>query len=85
MAGIDMRLEPGAYRELHWHRAVCHAYLFFAATRLMIISTQNEWALVMNGSVRVSAVDTDGSNTIDDLNAGDVSLENTQRRLVNLG
>lgn len=53
MAGIDMRLEPGAYRELHWHRA-------------------NEWALVMNGSVRVSAVDTDGSNTIDDLNAGDV-------------
>lgn len=21
MAGVDMRLEPGAYRELHWHVA----------------------------------------------------------------
>jgi hypothetical protein len=24
MAGVDMRLEPGAYRELHWH--VCKVY-----------------------------------------------------------
>jgi len=23
MAGVDMRLEAGAYRELHWHKAVC--------------------------------------------------------------
>lgn len=27
----------------------------------------------MNGSVRVAAVDTDGKNFVDDLNAGDVS------------
>lgn len=27
----------------------------------------------MNGSVRVAAMDTDGANFVDDLNAGDVS------------
>ncbi|KAF2183581.1 oxalate decarboxylase [Zopfia rhizophila CBS 207.26] len=53
MAGVDMRLEPGAYRELHWHVAA-------------------EWALVLNGSVRVQAVDEDGRTFVDDLTKGDV-------------
>jgi oxalate decarboxylase family bicupin protein len=53
MAGVQMRLEPGAYRELHWHIA-------------------NEWALVLNGSVRVPVVDSNGESFVDDLNAGDV-------------
>lgn len=53
MAGVDMRLEEGAYRELHWHKA-------------------NEWAIVMNGSVRVEAVNEDGQTFVDDLSAGDV-------------
>lgn len=53
MAGVDMRLEPNAYRELHWHKA-------------------NEWALVLNGSVRVNAVNEAGATFDDDLQAGDV-------------
>jgi oxalate decarboxylase/phosphoglucose isomerase-like protein (cupin superfamily) len=53
MAGVDMRLEPNAYRELHWHQA-------------------NEWALVLNGSVRLNAVDEAGATFEDDLQAGDV-------------
>ncbi|KAK8167811.1 RmlC-like cupin domain-containing protein [Phyllosticta citrichinensis] len=53
MAGVDMRLEPNAYRELHWHK-------------------QNEWALMLNGSVRIASMDEDGQSFVDDLQAGDV-------------
>lgn len=53
MAGVDMRLEEGAYRELHWHKAA-------------------EWSYVLNGSVRVQAVNEKGETFVDDLNAGDV-------------
>ena len=53
MAGVDMRLSPNAYRELHWHSA-------------------NEWSYIMNGSVRVQAVNENGQTFIDDLDAGDV-------------
>jgi hypothetical protein len=53
MAGVDMRLEPGGYRELHWHKAA-------------------EWSYVLNGSVRVQAMNEQGQTFVDDLNAGDV-------------
>ncbi|KAI0846753.1 Bicupin, oxalate decarboxylase/oxidase [Daldinia vernicosa] len=53
MAGVDMRLAPNAYRELHWH-------------------TSGEWALVLKGSVRVAALDSDGATFVDDVTAGDV-------------
>jgi len=53
MAGVDMRLEEGAYRELHWHKAA-------------------EWAIVLNGSVRVQAMNDLGQTSIDDLNTGDI-------------
>ncbi|KAJ5937500.1 hypothetical protein N7454_003842 [Penicillium verhagenii] len=53
MAGVDMRLEPGGYRELHWHVAA-------------------EWSLVLNGSCRIQAVNSDGQTFVDDLTAGDV-------------
>ncbi|KAJ9223914.1 hypothetical protein DTO027B5_493 [Paecilomyces variotii] len=53
MAGVDMRLEAGAYRELHWHVAA-------------------EWSLVLNGSVRIQAVNENGETFVDDVGAGDV-------------
>jgi len=53
MAGVDMRLEPNAYRELHWHKA-------------------NEWSLILNGTVRLNAVNEAGETFTDDLQAGDV-------------
>lgn len=53
MAGVDMHLEPNAYRELHWHQA-------------------DEWSLILNGSVRISAVNEAGQTFTDDLQAGHV-------------
>lgn len=53
MAGVDMRLEPWAYRELHWHKA-------------------NEWSIILNGSVRITAVNEAGEVFADNLQAGDV-------------
>ena len=53
MAGVNMHLEPNAYRELHWHKA-------------------NEWALILNGTVRLNAINEEGATFTDDLQAGDV-------------
>ena len=53
LAGVDMALEPGAYRELHWHK-------------------QSEWAYVLRGSCRISAVDQEGRTFLDDVRAGDL-------------
>ncbi|MEV1332524.1 oxalate decarboxylase family bicupin [Micromonospora costi] len=53
LSGVDMALEPGAYRELHWHK-------------------QSEWAYVLRGSCRISAVDQEGRNFLDDVRAGDL-------------
>jgi oxalate decarboxylase len=53
MAGVDMRLKPGAIRELHWHK-------------------ESEWAYMLAGSARISAVDAQGRNFIDDVGVGDL-------------
>ncbi|KAF2193745.1 Bicupin, oxalate decarboxylase/oxidase [Zopfia rhizophila CBS 207.26] len=53
MAGVNMRLSPNAYRELHWHKA-------------------GEWALMLNGSVRIAAINEEGQSFVDDVTAGDV-------------
>ncbi|KAF2657877.1 oxalate decarboxylase, secreted [Lophiostoma macrostomum CBS 122681] len=53
MAGVNMRLEPHAYRELHWHK-------------------EAEWALMLNGTARIAAVNEQGQTMQDDLAAGDV-------------
>jgi oxalate decarboxylase len=53
MAGVDMRLKPGAIRELHWHK-------------------EAEWAYMLAGSARITAIDQDGRSFIDDLGVGDL-------------
>jgi oxalate decarboxylase family bicupin protein len=53
LAGVDMRLEPNAYRELHWHK-------------------QTEWSLILNGTIRLSAMNEAGETFVDDLGPGDV-------------
>lgn len=53
LAGVNMRLDVGVIRELHWHQ-------------------QAEWAYVLKGNVRVTALDIDGGNFIDDLEEGDL-------------
>ncbi|KJZ76105.1 Oxalate decarboxylase oxdC [Hirsutella minnesotensis 3608] len=53
LAGVNMRLNTGVYRELHWHK-------------------EAEWAYVLEGEVRVTAIDYDGGTFVDDLKKGDL-------------
>jgi oxalate decarboxylase len=53
LAGVNMRLKPGAIRELHWHK-------------------EAEWAYMLAGRARITAVDQDGRNFIDDVGVGDL-------------
>ena len=53
LAGVDMRLNPGGVRELHWHK-------------------EAEWAYMLIGRARISAIDQDGRNFLDDVGVGDL-------------
>jgi oxalate decarboxylase len=53
MAGVNMRLNAGGVRELHWHKA-------------------SEWAYLLYGTARITAMDYDGNYFIDDIGVGDV-------------
>jgi oxalate decarboxylase len=53
LAGVNMRLKPGAMREMHWHK-------------------EGEWSYMISGQARITAVDADGRNFIDDVSAGDL-------------
>src|ERR1700730_17592540 len=53
IAGVNMRLNAGGARELHWHKAA-------------------EWAYMLYGTARVTAVDTKGRNFVDDVGVGDL-------------
>lgn len=53
LAGVQFGLEPGGYREVHWHK-------------------QSEWAYVLRGSCRISVVDQEGRNFLDDVKQGDL-------------
>ncbi|KAM0328741.1 hypothetical protein ACHAQA_005154 [Verticillium albo-atrum] len=53
LAGVNMRLDHGAIRELHWHK-------------------EAEWAYVLEGKVRVTALDYEGGNFVADLEKGDL-------------
>jgi oxalate decarboxylase len=53
LAGVNMRLNAGGVRELHWHKA-------------------SEWAYMLQGKARVTAVDPDGRYFVDDVGVGDL-------------
>src|ERR1700685_163221 len=53
IAGVNMRLNAGGVRELHWHKAA-------------------EWAYMLNGSARITSIDADGRNFVDDVGVGDL-------------
>ncbi|KKB75364.1 MULTISPECIES: oxalate decarboxylase family bicupin [Bacillus] len=53
IASVNMRLKPGAIRELHWHK-------------------EAEWAYMLYGSARITSVDQDGKNFIEDVKEGDL-------------
>src|SRR5437588_12863562 len=54
MAGVSMKLEPGATRELHWH------------------ATAAEWAFVLEGRCRTTAIDPLGNSETNDFDPGDI-------------
>src|SRR5258708_15528555 len=53
LAGVNMRLNPGGVREMHWHK-------------------EAEWAYMLNGRARISAVDQEGRNFLDDGAGADI-------------
>ena len=53
IAGVNMRLNAGGVRELHWHKAA-------------------EWAYMLYGTARITAIDLDGRNFVDDVGVGDL-------------
>jgi oxalate decarboxylase len=53
IAGVNMRLNAGGIRELHWHKAA-------------------EWAYMLYGSARITAIDPQGHNFVDDVGVGDL-------------
>lgn len=53
IAGVNMRLNAGGVRELHWHK-------------------EAEWAYMLYGSARITAIDPQGRNFVDDVGVGDL-------------
>jgi oxalate decarboxylase len=53
IAGVNMRLNAGGVRELHWHKAA-------------------EWAYMLYGTARITAIDAQGRYFIDDVGVGDL-------------
>jgi oxalate decarboxylase len=53
VAGVNMRLNAGGVRELHWHKAA-------------------EWAFMLYGKARITAIDPQGRNFVDDVGVGDL-------------
>ena len=53
IAGVEMRLNPGGIRELHWHK-------------------EAEWAFMVAGNARITAIDANGHNFVDDVGVGDL-------------
>jgi oxalate decarboxylase len=53
IAGVNMRLNRGGIRDLHWHEAT-------------------EWSYMLYGSARITAVDEQGRNFVDDVGVGDL-------------
>jgi oxalate decarboxylase len=53
IAGVQMRLNAGGVRELHWHK-------------------QAEWAYMLYGTARITAIDAEGRNFVDDVGVGDL-------------
>jgi oxalate decarboxylase len=53
IAGVNMRLNAGAIRELHWHKAA-------------------EWAYMLYGTARITAIDPQGHDFVDDIGVGDL-------------
>ncbi|KAK1223018.1 hypothetical protein PQX77_014094 [Marasmius sp. AFHP31] len=71
LAGVNMRLEAGAIRELHWHKTseVRKAALIVKSA---VDSHGSQWAYVIKGTTQVTSVDQDGRNFVGNVGPGDL-------------
>jgi oxalate decarboxylase len=53
IAGVNMRLNAGGIRELHWHK-------------------EAEWSYMLYGNARITAIDAEGRNFVEDVGVGDL-------------
>lgn len=74
MAGVDMRLEPGGYRELHWHVAGEWSLVLNGSCRIQVSSFKRipRWHIMLLTKHLFKAVNENGQTFVDDVSAGDV-------------
>ncbi|GJJ10026.1 hypothetical protein Clacol_004252 [Clathrus columnatus] len=67
MAGVNMRLEAGAIRELHWHATAEWGYVIKPPPRAPLVTN-----LFNKGTTRITAVTPAGQNYEANINPGDI-------------
>jgi oxalate decarboxylase/phosphoglucose isomerase-like protein (cupin superfamily) len=79
MAGVDMRLEPGGYRELHWHIAAEWALVLNGSCRIQVGFFHPELQEINAAgpdanchSTSLKAINENGESFVDDVGKGDV-------------
>ncbi|PIL35622.1 hypothetical protein GSI_02350 [Ganoderma sinense ZZ0214-1] len=83
MAGVNMRLQAGAIRELHWHKTAEVSGPMFSRSALFhgdsdgnvldVAEVANcDGGLPLQGSVQVTAINSDGQNYLGTASAGDL-------------
>src|SRR5260221_5926159 len=88
IAGVNMRLTAGSYRELHWHTADEWAYVLYGKARVtlmspdgkMFIGDVNEgdvWLLPAGHPHSIQGLDPDGTEFLLVFNQGDFSEDGT--------
>jgi len=91
MAGVDMRLEPGAVRELHWHSTAEWGYVMKGSVRISVVTadSQNYLADIHPGDIwyfppglphsiqALNDTGADGSEFLLVFDQGDFSEDNT--------
>jgi oxalate decarboxylase/phosphoglucose isomerase-like protein (cupin superfamily) len=68
MAGVDMRLEAGAYRELHWHVAAEWSLVLNGSCRIQVCFSPFHLFKFADRQ----AINENGETFIDDVSEGDI-------------
>jgi hypothetical protein len=53
MAGVDMRLEPAGYRELHWHVAAEWSLVLNGSCRIQVLTYLELTKTIINQTARL--------------------------------
>jgi oxalate decarboxylase len=67
IAGVNMRLNAGGVRELHWHKAAEWAYMLYGSAPITAVPS-SLWSLMTASSTS----DAQGQNFVDDVGVDDL-------------